>query len=97
MKGVSMKSRMRRWKHGAEVSHHFLMLTLLVTINALNALLEMLKCSMLLIHMFLYMLKFLLQMLKLRGEIYLILIHAILYRIESGINDYCELLHMSAK
>ena len=97
MKGVSMKSRMRRWKHGAEVSHHFLMLTLLVTINALNALLEMLKCSMLLIHMFLYMLKFLLQMLKLRGKASLILIHAILHRIESSITDYCELLHTSAK
>ena len=93
MKGVSMKSRLRKWKHRAEVSHHLLILTL----NALNALLEMLKCSLLLIHMLLYMLKFLLQMLKLRGEIYLILIHAILYRIESGITDYCEFFHTSVK
>ena len=73
------------------------MLTRLATLNTINALLEMLKCSMLLIHMFLYMLKFLLQMLKLRGEIYLILIHAILYRIESGITDYCEFFHTSVK
>ena len=52
MKGVSMKSRLRRWrwKHRALVSHHLLMLTLLVTLNALNPLLEMLKCSLMLIH-----------------------------------------------
>ena len=92
-----MKSRLRRWKHGAKVSHHFLMLTLLATLNALNPLLEMLKYSLLLIHMLLYTLKSLLQMLKLRGEASLILIHAILYRIESSITDYYELLHTSAK
>ena len=73
------------------------MLTLLVTLNALNPLLEMLKYSLLLIHILLYTLKSLLQMLKLRGEASLILIHAILHRIESSISDYCELLHTSAK
>ena len=38
-KGVSMKSRLRRWrwKHGAKVSYHFLMLTLLVTLNTLKS------------------------------------------------------------
>ena len=61
-KGVSMKSRLRRWrwKHGAEVSHHLLMLTLLATLNALNPLLEMIKCSLLLIHAILHTLKYLL-------------------------------------
>ena len=34
-----MKSRLRRWrwKHGAKVSYHFLMLTLLVTLNTLKS------------------------------------------------------------
>ena len=69
-KGVSMKSRLRRWrwKHGAKVSHHLLMLTLLATLNALNPLLEMIKCSLLLIHAILHTLKSLLQILKLRSE-----------------------------
>ena len=49
-----MKSRLRRWKHGAEVSHHLLILTLLTTLNALNPLLEMLKRNLLLIHASLY-------------------------------------------
>ena len=92
-----MKSRLRRWKHGVEVSHHLLMLTLLATLNVLNTLLEMLKYSLLLIHTLLYTLKSLLQMLKLRGEARLILIHTILYGIESSITDYCEHLHTSAK
>ena len=94
-----MKSRLRRWrwKHRAEVSHHLLMLTLLATLNALNPLLEMLKYSLLLIHILLYTLKSLLQMVKLRGEASLILIHAILHRIESSITDYCKLLHTSVK
>ena len=42
------------WKHGAKVSHHLLMLTLLATLNALNRLLEMIKCSLLLIHAILH-------------------------------------------
>ena len=92
-----MKSRLRRWKHETEVSHHFLMLTLLATLNALNTLLEMLKCSLLLIHTLLYTLKSLLEMLKLRSEASLILIYAILHRIELSITDYCKLLHTSAK
>ena len=36
-------------KHRVEVSHHFLMLTRLATLNVLNTLLEMLDCSLLLI------------------------------------------------
>ena len=78
-----MKSRLRRWKHGAEVHHHLLMLTLLATLNALNTLLEMLKCSLLLIHT----LKSLLEVLKLRSEASLILIYAILHIVESSITD----------
>ena len=92
-----MKSRLRRWKHGTEVSHHLLMLTLLATLNAFNPLLEILKCSLLLIHTLLYMLKSLLEMLKLKSEASLILIHVILHRIESSITDYCKLLHTSVK
>ena len=92
-----MKSRLKRWKHGAEVSHHLLMLTLLVTLNALNALLEMLECSLLLIHTLIYMLKSLLEMLKLRSEANLILTYAILHRVESSFTDYKKLLHTSAK
>ena len=90
-----MKSRLRRWrwKHGAEISHHLLMLTLLATLNALNPLLEMIKYSLLLIHT----LKYLLQILKLRSEASMILIHAILHGLESSITDYCKLLHVSAK
>ena len=73
------------------------MLTLLATLTALNTLLEMLECSLLLIHTLLYTLKSLLEMLKLRSEISLILIYAILHRVESSIIGYCKLLHMSAK
>ena len=98
-KGVSMKSRLRRWrwKHGAKVSHHLLMQTLLATLNALNPLLEMIKCSLLLIHAILHTLKSLLQILKLRSEASMILIHAILHGLESSITDYYKLLHASAK
>ena len=92
-----MKSRLRKWKHGVQVSHYLLMLTFLATLDVLNTLLEMLKYSLLLIHTLLYTLKSLLQMLKQRGEASLILIHAILHRIELSITDYCELLHTSAK
>ena len=53
------------------------MLTLLATLNALNALLEMLKSSLLLIHT----LKYLLEVLKLRSEVSLILIYAIFHRV----------------
>ena len=73
------------------------MLTLLATLNALNHLLKMLKCSLLLIHAILNTLKPLLQILKLRSEASLILIHAILHGVESSIADYCKLLHASAK
>ena len=69
------------------------MLTLLVTLNALNTLLEMLECSLLLIHT----LKSLLEMLKLRSEASLILIYVILHRVESSITNYSKLLHTSAK
>ena len=59
------------------------MLTPLATLNALNTLLEMLKCSLLLIHT----LKSLLEVLKLRSEASLILIYAILHIVESSITD----------
>ena len=73
------------------------MLTLLVTLNGLNPLLEMIKCSLLLIHVILHTLKSLLQILKLRNEASLILIHAILHGVELGITAYCKLLHASVK
>ena len=94
-----MKSRLGRWrwKHRVEVSHHLLMLTLLTTLNTLNPLLEMLKCSLLLIHAILHTLKSLLQILKLRNEASLILIYAIFHGVESSITDYYKLLHVSAE
>ena len=73
------------------------MLTLLATLNALNTLLEMLECSLLLIHTLLYMLKSLLEVLKLRSEVSLILIYVILHGIELSITDYCEFFHTSVK
>ena len=73
------------------------MLTLLATLNALNTLLKMLECSLLLIHMLLYTLKSLLEMLKTRSEDSLILIYAIFHGIESNITDNGELFHMSPK
>ena len=73
------------------------MLTHLTTLNTINALLEMLECSLLLIHTLLYMLKSLLEVLKLRSEASLILIYAILHGIELSITDNGELLHMSPK
>ena len=63
------------------------MLTHLATLNALNTLLKMLKCSLLLIHMLLYTLKSLLEVLKMRSEASLMLIYAILHRVESSIID----------
>ena len=51
------------------------MLTLLTTLNALNTLLEMLECSLLLIHTLLYTLKYLLEVLKTKSEASLILIY----------------------
>ena len=64
------------------------MLSLLATLNALNPLLEMLKRILMLIHVSLHTLKSLLQILKLRGEVSLILIHEILHGVESSITDY---------
>ena len=63
------------------------MLTCLATLNALNTLLEMLDCSLLLIHMFLYTLNSLLEVLKLRSEASLILIYALFHRVETSIMD----------
>ena len=63
------------------------MLTRLATLNAINTLLEMLECSLLLIHMLLYALKSLLEVLKLRSEVSLILIYALLYRVEMSVMD----------
>ena len=76
-----------RWKQGVEVSHHLLMLTLLATLNALNTLLEMLDCSLLLIHMFLYTLNSLLEVLKSRSEVSLMLIYVLLHRIKTSVMD----------
>ena len=70
-----------------EVSHHVLMLTRLTTLNAINALLEMLKCSLLLIHMLLYALKSLLEGIKPRSGSSLILIHVFLHRVEVRVMD----------
>ena len=50
------------------------MLTLLMALNTINALLEMLECSLLLIHMLLYALKSLLEVIKPRSDSGLILI-----------------------
>ena len=50
---------------------------------------------MLLIHTLLHMPKFLLEMLKLSSEVGLILIYAILHRVETSITDDCKLLHTS--
>ena len=49
-----------------------------------------------LIHAILKMLKLLLEMLKLRSEASLILIHTILHGVEPSIIDYSKLLHASA-
>ena len=73
------------------------MLTLLATLNVLNTLLEMLECRLLLIHTLLYTLKSLLEVLKLRSEVSLILIYAILHGIELNITDNGELLYTSPK
>ena len=63
------------------------MLTRLATLNAINALLEMLECSLLLIHTLLYALKSLLEVLKSRNDTSLILIHVLLHRIETSVMD----------
>ena len=80
---------LRGWKskHKTEVSHHLLMLTHLATLNAINALLEMLECSLLLIHTLLYALKSLLEVLKSRSEANLILIYVLLHRVETSVMD----------
>ena len=53
------------------------MLTRLTTLNTINVLLEMLECSLLLIHTLLYALKSLMEVIKPRSDSSLILIHAI--------------------
>ena len=63
------------------------MLTCLATLNAINTLLEMLECSLLLIHTLLYALKSLLEVLKSRSEANLILIYALLHRVETSVMD----------
>ena len=50
---------------------------------------------MLLIHTLLNTPKSLIEMLKLRSEADLILIYAILHRVETSITDDCKLLHTS--
>ena len=63
------------------------MLNRLATLNALNTLLEMLDCRLLLIHTLLYALKPLLEVLKSRSEADLILIYALLHRVEMSVMD----------
>ena len=63
------------------------MLTHLATLNALNTLLEMLECILLLIHTLLYTLESLLEVLKTRSEASLILIYPILHRVKLSITD----------
>ena len=72
------------------------MLTLQATLNAFNPLLEMLKRSLMLIHAIFHTLKYLLQILKLRGEVSLILIYVILHGVEPSITNYNKFLHVSA-
>ena len=63
------------------------MLTLLVTLNALNTLLEMLEYSLLLIYTLIYALKSPLEVLKSRSEASLILIYVLTHRVELSIMD----------
>ena len=63
------------------------MLTRLTALNTINALPEMVEGSLLLIHTLLYALKSLLEVLKLRSEVSLILIYALLYRVEMSVMD----------
>ena len=63
------------------------MLTRLATLNAINTLLEMLECNLLLIHTLFYVLKSLLEVLKSRSEASLILIYALLHRVETSVMD----------
>ena len=79
--------RGRRRKHRAEVSHHLLMLTRLMTLNTINTLLEMLECSLLLIHTLLYVLESLLEVIKPRSDSSLILIHVLLHKVEARVMD----------
>ena len=63
------------------------MLTRLATLNAINALLEMLECSLLLIYTLIYELKSLLEVIKLRSDSSLILIHVLFHRVETRVMD----------
>ena len=63
------------------------MLTRLTTLNTINALLEMLECSLLLIHTLLYALKSLLEVIKPRSDSSMILIQVILHRVEVRVMD----------
>ena len=58
------------------------MLTHLTILNMINALLEMLECSLLFIHTLLYALEYLLEVIKLRSDSSLILIHVLLHRVK---------------
>ena len=63
------------------------MLTRLTTLNMINALLEMLECSLLLIHMLFYALKSLLEVIKPRSDSSLILIHVLFHIVETRVMD----------
>ena len=63
------------------------MLTRLMTLDTINALLEMLECSLLLIHMLIYALKSLLEVIKPRSDSSLILIQVFHHRVEARVMD----------
>ena len=63
------------------------MLTRLTTLNAINALPEMLECSLLLIYTLLYALKSLLEVIKPRSDSSLILIHVLFHIVETRVMD----------
>ena len=69
----------------------------MLTLLAIKPLEDMLKRSLLLIHAILNTLKSLLHTLELLDEACLIMIHAILHRVELHIVDNCKLFHLSAQ
>ena len=69
----------------------------MMTVLAIKPLEDMRKGSMLLINTILNTLQSLLHTLELLGEACLIMIHAILHRVDSHILDNCKLLNLSAQ
>ena len=69
-----------------QVGHHPLMLTLHAILNASN----------LILYVIFKVINPLLEILKLRSEPSLILVHPILHRVKLCVSDHCKLLHVSA-